>query len=83
MNERRDPTHALSAALSAYIVHLFKHDLIAGITVSLVAIPQSLAYAQLADVFQIAFGALRMSVMSVLINFLSHPVLMGFTMPPR
>ncbi len=117
-----------------------KDDLIAGITVSLVAIPQSLAYAQLAGVpayyglyaafiptivgalfgssrqlatgpvamtslltaasvaplaahgseqfydyvillallsglFQIAFGALRMGV---LLNFLSHPVLMGF-----
>ncbi|HEY6096140.1 MAG TPA: SulP family inorganic anion transporter [Gallionellaceae bacterium] len=118
----------------------FKQDLIAGITVSLVAIPQSLAYAQLAGVpayyglyaaliptiigalfgssrqlstgpvamtslltaasvaplaahgsemfyayvillallsglFQILFGALRMGV---LLNFLSHPVLMGF-----
>jgi SulP family sulfate permease len=117
-----------------------KHDLIAGITVSLVAIPQSLAYAQLAGVpayyglyaaliptiigalfgssrqlstgpvamtslltaasvaplaahgsdtyyayvillallsgiFQIAFGLLRVGV---LLNFLSHPVLMGF-----
>lgn len=117
-----------------------KHDLIAGITVSLVAIPQSLAYAQLAGVpayyglyaaliptivgalfgssrqlstgpvamtslltaasvaplaahgsdtyyayvillallsgiFQIAFGVLRVGV---LLNFLSHPVLMGF-----
>lgn len=118
----------------------FKSDLIAGITVSLVAIPQSLAYAQLAgvpayfglyaaliptivgaltgssrvlstgpvamtslltaasvaplaahgsDLFyayvillalisglvQIAFGVLRVGV---LLNFLSHPVLMGF-----
>lgn len=118
----------------------FKDDLIAGVTVSLVAIPQSLAYAQLAGVppiyglyaallptvvgalfgssaqlstgpvamtslltaasiaplaghgtelfysyvtllallsglFQVAFGALRMGV---LLNFLSHPVLMGF-----
>jgi SulP family sulfate permease len=118
----------------------FKFDLIAGITVSLVAIPQSLAYAQLAGVpayfglyaaliptiigavfgssrqlstgpvamtslltaasvaplaahgtewfyscvillallsglFQILFGALRVGV---LLNFLSHPVLMGF-----
>ena len=117
-----------------------KDDLIAGITVSLVAIPQSLAYAQLAGVpayyglyaaliptivgavfgssrqlstgpvamtslltaasvaplaahgselfyayvillallsglFQIGFGVLRMGV---LLNFLSHPVLMGF-----
>ncbi|MGA7178598.1 MAG: SulP family inorganic anion transporter [Thiobacillaceae bacterium] len=117
-----------------------KDDLIAGITVSLVAIPQSLAYAQLAGVpayyglyasliptiigallgssrqlstgpvamtslltaasvaplaghgtelfysyvillallsglFQIAFGVFRMGV---LLNFLSHPVLMGF-----
>jgi SulP family sulfate permease len=117
-----------------------KDDLIAGITVSLVAVPQALAYAQLAGVppywglyasliptiigavfgssrqlstgpvamtslltaasiaplaahgsdqfyayvillalisgvFQIAFGALRMGV---LLNFLSHPVLMGF-----
>lgn len=117
-----------------------KEDLIAGITVSLVAIPQSLAYAQLAGVpayyglyaaliptivgalfgssrqlstgpvamtslltaasvaplaahgselfyayvtllallsglFQIGFGVLRMGV---LLNFLSHPVLMGF-----
>ena len=117
-----------------------KGDLIAGITVSLVAIPQALAYAQLAGVpayyglyasliptiigalfgssrqlstgpvamtslltaasiaplaahgtelfyayvillalvsglFQIAFGLLRMGV---LLNFLSHPVLMGF-----
>lgn len=117
-----------------------KDDLIAGITVSLVAIPQSLAYAQLAGVpayyglyaaliptivgalfgssrqlstgpvamtslltaasiapmaghgtelyysyvillallsglFQIAFGLLRIGV---LLNFLSHPVLMGF-----
>jgi sulfate permease, SulP family len=117
-----------------------RDDLIAGITVSLVAIPQSLAYAQLAGVpayyglyaaliptivgalfgssrqlstgpvamtslltaasvaplaahgsdqfyayvillallsglFQIAFGMLRMGV---LLNFLSHPVLMGF-----
>ena len=117
-----------------------KDDLLAGITVSLVAIPQCLAYAQLAGVpayyglyasliptiigalmgssrqlstgpvamtslltaasvaplaahgtelfysyvillallsglFQIAFGALRMGV---LLNFLSHPVLMGF-----
>jgi len=117
-----------------------KEDLIAGITVSLVAIPQALAYAQLAGVpayyglyasliptiigalfgssrqlstgpvamtslltaasvaplaahgtemfyayvillalisglFQIAFGVLRMGV---LLNFLSHPVLMGF-----
>src|SRR5512135_1935720 len=117
-----------------------KDDLIAGITVSLVAIPQSLAYAQLAGVpayyglyaaliptvigalfgssrqlstgpvamtslltaasvaplaahgsdafyayvillallsglFQILFGALRVGV---LLNFLSHPVLMGF-----
>jgi SulP family sulfate permease len=120
--------------------HTIKDDLIAGITVSLVAIPQSLAYAQLAGVpayyglyaaliptiigavfgssrqlstgpvamtslltaasvaqlapagseqfysyvillalvsglFQIAFGALRIGV---LLNFLSHPVLMGF-----
>jgi SulP family sulfate permease len=118
----------------------FRSDLAAGITVSLVAIPQSLAYAQLAGVpayyglyaalvpsvvgalfgssrqlstgpvamtslltaasvaplaahgselfysyvillallsgvFQIAFGALRVGV---LLNFLSHPVLMGF-----
>jgi sulfate permease, SulP family len=118
----------------------FRSDLIAGITVSLVAIPQSLAYAQLAGVpayyglyaalipsvvgalfgssrqlstgpvamtslltaasvaplaahgselfysyvillallsgvFQIAFGTLRIGV---LLNFLSHPVLMGF-----
>lgn len=118
----------------------FKQDLIAGITVSLVAIPQSLAYAQLAGVpayfglyaaliptvvgallgssrqlstgpvamtslltaasvaplaaagselffsyvvllallsglFQVMFGALRLGV---LLNFLSHPVLMGF-----
>jgi len=117
-----------------------KDDLVAGITVSLVAIPQSLAYAQLAGVpayyglyaalvptvvgalfgssrqlstgpvamtslltaasvaplaahgsdtfyayvillallsglFQIAFGVLRVGV---LLNFLSHPVLMGF-----
>lgn len=117
-----------------------RDDLLAGLTVSLVAIPQSLAYAQLAGVpayyglyaallptivgalfgssrqlstgpvamtslltaasvaplaahgselfysyvillallsgvFQIAFGALRMGV---LLNFLSHPVLMGF-----
>jgi SulP family sulfate permease len=117
-----------------------KHDLLAGITVSLVAIPQSLAYAQLAGVpayyglyaallptivgamfgscrqlstgpvamtslltaasvaplaahgrdifysyvillalisglFQIAFGVMRVGV---LLNFLSHPVLMGF-----
>jgi SulP family sulfate permease len=117
-----------------------KGDLVAGITVSLVAIPQALAYAQLAGVpayyglyasliptiigalfgssrqlstgpvamtslltaasvaplaahgtemfyayvillalvsglFQIAFGVLRMGV---LLNFLSHPVLMGF-----
>jgi SulP family sulfate permease len=117
-----------------------KQDLLAGITVSLVAIPQSLAYAQLAGVpayyglyaaliptiigalfgssrqlstgpvamtslltaasvaplaahgsemfyayvillallsglFQVLFGALRMGV---LLNFLSHPVLMGF-----
>ena len=117
-----------------------RHDLFAGITVSLVAIPQSLAYAQLAGVpahyglyaallptiigaifgsssqlstgpvamtslltaasvaqlapagsetfysyvillalisgvFQIAFGVLRVGV---LLNFLSHPVLMGF-----
>ncbi|MGE5466577.1 MAG: SulP family inorganic anion transporter [Ignavibacteria bacterium] len=117
-----------------------KNDLIAGITVSLVAIPQALAYAQLAGVpayyglyaalvptlvgamfgssrqlstgpvamtslltaasvaplaahgsetyyayvillallsgiFQIAFGVLRVGV---LLNFLSHPVLMGF-----
>src|SRR5512135_459830 len=119
---------------------LFRFDLVAGITVALVAIPQSLAYAQLAGVpayyglyaaliptivgalfgssrqlstgpvamtslltaasvaplaahgsdlfysyvillallsglFQIAFGLLRMGV---LLNFLSHPVLMGF-----
>lgn len=118
----------------------FKHDLIAGVTVSLVAIPQSLAYAQLAGVpayyglyaallptiigalfgssrqlstgpvamtslltaasvaplaahgselfyayvillalvsglFQVLFGVLRVGV---LLNFLSHPVLMGF-----
>ncbi len=118
----------------------FRADLIAGLTVALVAIPQSLAYAQLAGVpayfglyaafiptivgalfgssrqlstgpvamtslltaasvaqlaphgselfysyvillallsglFQIAFGMLRMGVM---LNFLSHPVLMGF-----
>jgi SulP family sulfate permease len=118
----------------------FKFDLVAGITVSLVAIPQSLAYAQLAGVpayyglyaaliptiigavfgssrqlstgpvamtslltaasiaplaehgtewfyacvillallsglFQILFGILRVGV---LLNFLSHPVLMGF-----
>ena len=117
-----------------------KNDLVAGITVSLVAIPQSLAYAQLAGMpayyglyaaliptivgalfgssrqlstgpvamtslltaasvaplaahgsemfyayvillamlsglFQVLFGALRMGV---LLNFLSHPVLMGF-----
>ncbi|MEN6586477.1 MAG: SulP family inorganic anion transporter [Sulfuricella sp.] len=117
-----------------------KNDLVAGVTVSLVAIPQSLAYAQLAGVpayyglyaalvptiigalfgssrqlstgpvamtslltaasvaplaahgsemfyayvillallsglFQVLFGALRMGV---LLNFLSHPVLMGF-----
>ncbi len=119
---------------------IFRFDLLAGITVSLVAIPQSLAYAQLAGVpayyglyaaliptivgavfgssrqlstgpvamtslltaasvaplaahgtewfyscvillallsgvFQIVFGVLRVGV---LLNFLSHPVLMGF-----
>jgi SulP family sulfate permease len=134
----------------AHFIHFFqrfsinretlKDDLIAGITVSLVAIPQCLAYAQLAGVpayyglyasliptivgalfgssrqlstgpvamtslltaasvaplaahgtelfysyvillallsglFQVAFGVLRMGV---LLNFLSHPVLMGF-----
>jgi SulP family sulfate permease len=135
------------AALSNRIRHLlYKHrgnvrdDLIAGLTVSLIAIPQSLAYAQLAGlpayyglyaalvptvvgalvgsskqlstgpvamtslltaasvaqlvdqsseayvtyvvllallsgVFQIAFGLMRIGV---LLNFLSHPVLMGF-----
>ncbi len=135
------------AALSNRIRHLLhkhrgnvKDDLIAGITVSLIAIPQSLAYAQLAGlpayyglyaalvptvvgalvgsskqlstgpvamtslltaasvaqlvdqgseayvtyvvllallsgVFQIAFGLMRIGV---LLNFLSHPVLMGF-----
>ena len=121
-------------------LNTFKFDLVAGITVSLVAIPQSLAYAQLAGVpayyglyaaliptiigavfgssrqlstgpvamtslltaasiaplaehgtewfyacvillallsglFQILFGILRVGV---LLNFLSHPVLMGF-----
>lgn len=132
----------LSAALPRirYNPAHFKDDLVAGITVSLVAIPQALAYAQLAGVppywglyasliptiigaligssrqlstgpvamtslltaasiaplaahgsdqfyayvillalisgtFQILFGALRMGV---LLNFLSHPVLMGF-----
>ena len=120
--------------------HTLRDDLLAGITVSLVAVPQSLAYAQLAGVpayyglyaafiptivgalfgssaqlstgpvamtslltaasiaplaargsdaffadvillalvsgiFQIAFGLLRVGV---LLNFLSHPVLMGF-----
>jgi SulP family sulfate permease len=124
----------------AFNAETLKDDLLAGITVSLVAIPQSLAYAQLAGVppywglyaaliptivgaifgssrqlstgpvamtslltaasvaplaghgtelfysyvillamlsgiFQIAFGAFRMGV---LLNFLSHPVLMGF-----
>jgi SulP family sulfate permease len=124
----------------SFTAETLKDDLIAGITVSLVAIPQSLAYAQLAGVppywglyaaliptivgaifgssrqlstgpvamtslltaasvaplaghgtelfysyvillallsgiFQIAFGAFRMGV---LLNFLSHPVLMGF-----
>lgn len=123
-----------------FTAHTFKDDVIAGITVSLVAIPQSLAYAQLAGVppyyglyaaliptmvgvlfgssailstgpvamtslltaaslaplaklgseqfyayaillallsglFQIGFGLARMGV---LLNFLSHPVLMGF-----
>ncbi|MBF0561145.1 MAG: SulP family inorganic anion transporter [Alphaproteobacteria bacterium] len=126
--------------LSSIRPEFLKDDLIAGITVSLVAIPQALAYAQLAGVppiyglyaalvptiigavfgssrqlstgpvamtslltaasvaplatagtdqfysfvillalvsglFQIVFGALRMGV---LLNFLSHPVLMGF-----
>ncbi|MCR4297880.1 MAG: SulP family inorganic anion transporter, partial [Gallionella sp.] len=121
-------------------IDTLKADLLAGITVSLVAIPQSLAYAQLAGVpayyglyaaliplvigalfgssnqlstgpvamtslltaasiaplaaqgselfysyaillalvsglFQILFGVLRMGI---LLNFLSHPVLMGF-----
>ncbi len=120
--------------------HTFREDLIAGITVSLVAVPQSLAYAQLAGVpayyglyaafiptivgallgssaqlstgpvamtslltaasvaplaergteaffadvillalisglFQVLFGVFRLGV---LLNFLSHPVLMGF-----
>jgi SulP family sulfate permease len=126
--------------MTAFRLDTVKHDLIAGITVSLVAIPQSLAYAQLAGVpayyglyaaliptivgalfgssrqlstgpvamtslltaasvaplaahgsdlfysyvillalisglFQIAFGVFRVGV---LLNFLSHPVLMGF-----
>lgn len=125
---------------SQFDLNAFKLDLVAGITVSLVAIPQSLAYAQLAGVpayfglyaallptiigavfgssrqlstgpvamtslltaasiaplaqhgtewfyacvillallsglFQILFGILRVGV---LLNFLSHPVLMGF-----
>lgn len=137
-------TSAARPALLARLLRLesgtFKDDLIAGITVSLVAIPQSLAYAQLAGVpayyglyaaliptivgalfgssrqlstgpvamtslltaasiapmaghgtdlyysyvillallsglFQITFGLLRIGV---LLNFLSHPVLMGF-----
>ena len=120
--------------------HSLRHDLVAGITVALVAVPQSLAYAQLAGVpayyglyaaflptivgalwgsspqlstgpvamtslltaaslapfarvgseafvegavvlallsglFQIAFGALRLGM---LLNLLSHPVLVGF-----
>lgn len=124
----------------SFLPSTLKQDLLAGITVSLVAIPQSLAYAQLAGVpayyglyaaliptivgalfgssrqlstgpvamtslltaasvapfaaagsemffsyvillamlsgiFQVLFGALRMGV---LLNFLSHPVLMGF-----
>jgi SulP family sulfate permease len=128
------------SALKTKLKSTFKFDLIAGITVSLVAIPQSLAYAQLAGVpayfglyaaliptvigavfgssrqlstgpvamtslltaasvaplaahgtewfyscvillallsglFQILFGVLRVGV---LLNFLSHPVLMGF-----
>ncbi len=128
------------AKLFALDAGALKHDLIAGITVSLVAIPQSLAYAQLAGVpayyglyaaliptivgalfgssrqlstgpvamtslltaasvaplaahgseafyafvillamlsglFQVLFGVLRVGV---LLNFLSHPVLMGF-----
>jgi SulP family sulfate permease len=130
-----DYTRLLAASHTA-----IKQDLLAGITVSLVAIPQSLAYAQLAGVpayyglyaaliptiigalfgssrqlstgpvamtslltaasvapfaahgsemfysyvillallsglFQVLFGTLRMGV---LLNFLSHPVLMGF-----
>jgi len=125
---------------SMFSARTLNHDLFAGITVSLVAIPQSLAYAQLAGVpayyglyaallpsiigalfgssrqlstgpvamtslltaasvaqlapagsetfyayvillalisglFQVAFGVLRIGV---LLNFLSHPVLMGF-----
>ncbi len=129
-----------ASALITKLRSTFKFDLIAGITVSLVAIPQSLAYAQLAGVpayfglyaaliptvigaifgssrqlstgpvamtslltaasiaplaahgtewfyscvillallsglFQILFGVLRVGV---LLNFLSHPVLMGF-----
>lgn len=137
------PVSKLFAAytkLRAASMATFRQDLLAGITVSLVAIPQSLAYAQLAGVpayyglyaaliptiigalfgssrqlstgpvamtslltaasvaplavhgsemfyayvillallsglFQVLFGALRMGV---LLNFLSHPVLMGF-----
>lgn len=126
--------------ISAFAHGTLKQDLLAGVTVSLVAIPQSLAYAQLAGVpayyglyaaliptivgalfgssrqlstgpvamtslltaasvapfaaagsemffsyvillamlsglFQVLFGALRMGM---LLNFLSHPVLMGF-----
>jgi SulP family sulfate permease len=138
----RPPSLYLSAMLRLRRFSLsdVKDDLLAGVTVSLVAIPQSLAYAQLAGVppywglyaaliptivgalfgssrqlstgpvamtslltaasvaplaahgseqfyayvillallsgiFQIAFGAFRMGV---LLNFLSHPVLMGF-----
>ncbi len=135
-----NPFTVYTSALFSKLKSTLKFDLIAGITVSLVAIPQSLAYAQLAGVpayfglyaaliptvigavfgssrqlstgpvamtslltaasvaplaahgtewfyscvillallsglFQILFGVLRVGV---LLNFLSHPVLMGF-----
>lgn len=133
------PSHSLFSRFGFSSENL-RHDLVAGVTVSLVAIPQSLAYAQLAGVpayfglyaaliptvigalfgssrqlstgpvamtslltassvaplaahgsetfyayvilvallsglFQIAFGVFRVGM---LLNFLSHPVLMGF-----
>src|SRR3990172_6032815 len=75
---------------------MLRADLIAGITVALVLVPQSMAYAQLAGLpayyglyaaflppmVAALFGSSRQLAtgpVAVVVNFLSHPVILGFT----
>ena len=51
------------------------NDLVAATIVTIMLIPQSLAYALLVGLMLIAMGVLRLGFLA---NFLSHPVISGF-----